>query len=481
MSSRSAEAPPRASRWSLATRLTAWYGFSAFAILVVATGLLYWALAATLDREEDLFLSDDISLLRTLVRGHDDRMLVSEIEEESMARQFSRVYVRLLDADGHTLLQTRGMDDYAQPALFPPPLPLGSDLARGVGSVSAAGAPCQIAAARAERRDGSQVTLQVALDTTRHEATLASFRRWAQVVLVTALGICAVVGFVIARSGMRPVADMAAGAARIHATTLHERIDLSGLPRELGALARTFNEMLDRLESSFDRINRFSSEIAHELRTPVNVLVSEVGVALGKARTEAEYREVLGSMLEESEKLGRLIDRLLFLARSEHPEAEIEREDVEVFEKLGSFRDFFGAKAEEAGVEVEVERGDAAELHASLDRGLIGRAVGNLVENAINYSRGKRIVLGARRDGADLRIEVRDDGVGIAAHDQEHLFDRFYRVEAARGASRSGVGLGLPIVKSIAGLHGGRVEVASEPGKGTCVTLVLPFVAPGAV
>jgi two-component system heavy metal sensor histidine kinase CusS len=268
---------------------------------------------------------------------------------------------------------------------------------------------------------------------------------------------------------------MAATAGRIGSATLYERLDLRGLPSELSDLAATFNAMLDRLEESFQRLARFSADIAHELRTPVNNLRGEAEVALGKARSAEEYREVLGSGLEECGRLARLIDNLLFLARAESPETQIVREPADMRRELETVCAFYEATATEAGVDLTVQA--QAGLVIDVDRGLFQRALGNLVANALAHSpRGGRVALRARRDGGAGVVEVEDTGCGIPAQHLPHVWDRFYRADPARSTAAGRVGLGLALVKGIVALHRGTVAIDSEVGLGTRVRLILPGV-----
>jgi two-component system heavy metal sensor histidine kinase CusS len=315
--------------------------------------------------------------------------------------------------------------------------------------------------------------VQVALDRRQEEDLLAGYRRNLCLVLGGALLACAAGGYRIARRGIRPVEQVTALARRVRPTALGERVTTAGLPAELLALAGTFNDMLDRLEESFGRLARFSSDIAHELRTPVNNLRGEVEVALGKARTPEEYSEVLGSCLEECGRLTRLIDSLLFLARAESPKTQVTREPVDVGRELEAVREFYEPAAAEAGVRLRVAA-EGAGL-ARVDRALLQRAIGNLVENALRHTpSGGAVTLVAGPAAGGVRLEVADTGCGIAAEHLPHVLDRFYRADRARSAAAGGVGLGLAIVKGIVEMHGGSVAVASEPGRGTRVTLLLP-------
>jgi two-component system heavy metal sensor histidine kinase CusS len=470
MSSKSGPEPRAAPRaWSLAARLTAWYTGSAFALVLGATGFLYWALATNLDREDDDSLTDEIRVLAAALRERpgDAAALRGEAERASAARPSAPLYVRVLNGEGRPLAETPGMGEVLPPAVFPPPGR--ADAEPGGADVRGARGSFRVLAARA---DGA--VLQVALDRTREDDLLAGYRRSLWLVLALALGACALTGYQVARRGLRPLREVAATARRIRSTTLaDERLATTGLPAELAALAVTFNAMLDRLEESFARLARFSADIAHELRTPVNNLRGEAEVALGRPRSAEEYREVLGSCLEECSRLARLIDSLLFIARAEDPRTQVERERLDVGRELAAVREFYEAAAAEAGVTLTAAA--PAALFAALNRPLLQRAVGNLVANALAHTGpGGRVALIAAPDGGGVCIEVTDTGCGIAAAHLPHLFDRFYRADPARSSAGGGVGLGLAIVKTIADLHGGSVSLASEVGRGTRVSLHFP-------
>jgi two-component system heavy metal sensor histidine kinase CusS len=469
MSSKSVlEETPRARRpWSLAARLTAWYAGSSFILVLGATGFLYWGLVTSLGQEDDEELVDKVHVLRTILRDRPGDL--AAIRQQAAlgweARQHDQVQMRLLDQGGQVLVETAGMDHALPAGLFPVPGPGDGALSEGIDVRSERGTPYRVIAARA----GMHV-IQLALDRSYVEELLAMYRRNLWLVLGATLAACTLAGYAIARRGLRPVAEVSAMARRIRPTNLGERLVTAGLPGELLYLADTVNAMLGRLEESFDRLARFSADIAHELRTPVNNLRGEVEVALGRPRSPDEYREVLGSCLEECGRLTRLIDSLLFLARAENPQTQVARERIEVARELAAVRDFYEAAAAEAGVELAVEA--PAGIEVELCRPLLQRAVGNLVENALVHTpAGGRITLSAGLDG-DLCVAVSDTGVGIAPEHLPHLFGRFYRADRSR--SGSGVGLGLAIVKSIAELHGGAVEVASRVGQGTRVSLRLP-------
>lgn len=465
--------PPKVS-WSLAARLTAWNAGSAFALVLAATGFLYWTLVGSLDREDDHLLADQVRVLRGVLveRPGDWEAVRREAEEEFENRRHTQVYVRLLGDDGEVLVETPGMGPLLSPAVFPAPVgepERGSDL-RAVNGRSFRGLAVRLDVPLKGRPGG---VIQVAMDRSQGLELLGQYRKNLWAVLGVALVACAAAGYQIARRGIRPVHLVTDTARRINPANLGERITADGLPAELLALAATFNRMLDRLEQSFTRLSRFSADIAHELRTPVNNLRGEMEVALRKPRNPQEYQEVLGSGLEECGRLARLIDSLLFLARAENPQTQVAKEALDLGAELAAVREFYEAAASEKGVKLAV--GVDAALHADLNRPLFQRAVCNLVANAVAHTPpGGAVTLTATDHGTSAEVEVSDTGCGIPAGHLPHVFDRFYRADPVRSSSSGNVGLGLAIVKSIAELHGGEVRIASEVGQGTRVTISFP-------
>jgi two-component system heavy metal sensor histidine kinase CusS len=477
MSSRNGPEPAASRRrpWSLAARLTAWYACGAAVLALAVGGFSYWALASGLDRQEDAALAARVLILRALLRERpeDSAALRQEVEEGEWAEPHGRAWVRVLDDGGGLVMETPGMAGVLPAGEFPSPG--GPDEPPGKGAdLRAGGGGFRVLSARASAGRAGGRVLQVAVDRSQADELLADFRRSLLFILGVALLASAAGGYHLARRGIRPVREIADAARRVRAATLDQRLDASGLPAELAALAGTFNEMLDRLEESFARVSRFSPDAAHELRTPVNNLRGEAEVTLSRPRSAEEYREAIGSCLEECVRLAKLIDSLLFLARAEDPRTQVPREPLDVGAELAAVREFYEAAASEAGVSLSVDA--PAGLSAELSRPLLQRALGNLVENALAYTPpgGSVRMSAARESGGGVRVEVADTGCGVAEADLPHLLDRFYRADPARTAATGGVGLGLAIVKGIAELHGGAVEIDSRVGRGTRVALHFP-------
>ncbi len=468
---------------TLAFRLTAGYALAGLSLVFLASASLYLLLRSELEKSTDLFLADKLHVLRTMLRERPDDIdaLREEIELESAARRYEQFYIRLLDEHDTPLLTTPGMADQldldqlihriqGRPEHTVPMQGRNGQAFRVTSALASVGS----AGSRSD-------TIQIAIDVSQQEELLARFRRRFWAILVVTFVVFPLVGYQVARHGIRPVEEMATTARHISSTNLHERILAEGYPFELESLAGTFNKMLDGLEESFERISRFSADIAHDLRTPVNNIRGEAEVALARARTIDEYRDVLGSCLEEAVRLSDLIGDLLFLARADSPLTNLRRETVNVGELLSGVREYYEASAMDAGVSLTATI-PGEPVVAELDRALMQRAVSNLVSNAVAHTPfGGSVVMRAYSEIAaetgKVRIEVSDTGVGIPSHALPRVFDRFFRVDSSRSQASGGTGLGLAIVHSIMLLHGGNVDIASELGRGTRVTLRLPATA----
>jgi two-component system heavy metal sensor histidine kinase CusS len=466
-------------RGTLALRLTAGYALAGLLMVLASTASLYFVLVTELERSTDLFLADKLNVIRTMLRERPDDFdaLREEVELESAARRYEQFYIRLLDERNDPLMSTPGMMEKLDLQHFPSQAQ--TSPGRALSMMGKNGRPFRVdsAVVPVGLRPGGTATIQVAIDVSQKEELLARYRHWFEVILLGSLVIFPLVGYHIARQGIRPVEEIANTARHISSTNLRERILPEGYPSELASLAGTFNQMLDRLEESFERISRFSADIAHDLRTPVNNIRGEAEVALARARTVDEYRDVLGSCLEEAVRLSDLISDLLFLARAESPLTHLHRAPVNVGELLGSVREYYEASAAEGGVSLTTVVGPEP-IIAELDRTLIQRAVGNLVANAVAHTPyGGSVMLGAEAGGDAVRIAVADTGVGIPAEALPRVFDRFYRVDTSRSHASGGTGLGLAIVQSIMVLHGGKADIASQLGHGTQVSLHLPVPA----
>ena len=472
----SAPRRPRSS-WSIALAMTLWYALFSFGVMAVAAGILYWTLVQSMYEEDLRDLADNLNNARLLLRS---APVAWDLRPPDRRPSWAppgqpQIYLRVLAADARTLTETPGMSKEV-----PPPgeaelatLAIADGARHDIISESGRLFLTLIVRVPGARASDSPQYLEVAMDREHDEMLLAHYRERLWLVFGLALIVCVAAGYLIARGGIRPIEEISHAAARIRSTTLDERIATRGLPVELRNLADTFNSMLDRLEQSFRHISQFSDDVAHELRTPINNLRGEIEVALGKARSGEAYRETLGSCLEECTRISRLIQTLLFLARSDTSTHPLEREEIDVSRELATVEAFYGAAAGDAGIGLRTS--GAERLTAQVNRTLFQQAIGNLVSNAIAHTPvGGSITIAAHQTGEGLTVTVEDTGCGIAPEHLPRVFERFYRVDRTHAGSTASVGLGLAVVKSIASRHGGTVEIASESGHGTKVKLTFP-------
>ncbi len=305
-------------------------------------------------------------------------------------------------------------------------------------------------------------TVAVATDISMHEHFMRSFSvtLWSFVVLAALL--TGFLGWIAARRGLAPLQVIKQKAARITARHLHARLPLDSVPVELVDLVETLNEMLTRLENSFKKLFDFSSDIAHELRTPLSNLLTQTQVTLAKARSADEYRDVLASNIEEMERLSRTIADMLFLAKSENQLLVPSREEIDLADEVNGLFAFYEALAEEKSLLLSC----SGHGLVSGDRLMLRRAISNLLSNAIRHTpEGGRIdvqILAATPSWVTLAVE--NTGETIPPEHLPRLFDRFYRVDPSRQRFSEGAGLGLAITQSIARAHGGEASVHSALG-----------------
>jgi two-component system, OmpR family, sensor kinase len=323
------------------------------------------------------------------------------------------------------------------------------------------------------RNNATVNIVQVAMSLENVEATRSRFLLVLLILAPVALVGSALGGWFLARRALSPVDAMVEAARRIEAEDLTKRIPAQSSDDELGRLAAVLNDMLARLERSFGAVRRFSADAAHELRTPLTILKGEIEVALRSSQAPAEIRQSLVSCLEEVERLNSLVEDLLLMARMEGNALSARPMPVNLAEVLEDVAPALNELARRAGNSCTVAV--AEPLWVEGYDSLLFRLVFNLAENAIKFTPAAgKIEVTLRQQNGSAVLEVRDNGPGIAAEAQEHIFDRFYRGDPAREGS--GTGLGLALVRSIVQLHQGQIRLSSAPGEGSCFRVTLPLV-----
>jgi len=289
-----------------------------------------------------------------------------------------------------------------------------------------------------------------------------------------AVGLAFIGGYLLAGRVLAPVGAMADTARLITAKSLDARLPVSNSADEFGRLARVFNETLARLDAAFEQLRRFTADASHELRTPLTAIRSVGEVALQRSLGAEGYREVIGSMLEEVDRLTRLVENLLLLTRAEAGRIPLTRATVDLRELVAGVSDSLRVLAEEKNQEFTVDLPGSCVVEC--DATVLRQGITNLLHNAIKFTpaKGTIRVTASATVGGDVVIEVQDSGPGIPAADQPRVFERFYRVDQARSTDTGGTGLGLAIARWAVEASGGRIELESVAGQGTLFRVVLP-------
>ena len=460
-------------RLSLTARMTTFFSGAIAIIVIGVSSMMYAELVHQLGEKEEEELRDNLRLqqevfARTAGGGGLTGWQREWDEQQQEGKQFAWM---LVDAQGRTVAHSPNLATFE--AAF----------------AAAAQRKKRFSWIRSKAGDGSDevimvhsmriapgaagaVQLRGALDVTQDDDILTGYRNKLFAVVLGTILLSTLLGWLLVRRGLMPLRVISGQIGQMHPDRLLSHIAQPDLPAELHVLAVTFDELMERIARSFEQLSRFSSDLAHEFRSPINNLVAAASVTLGRARTQAEYQTTLAVVVEEGERLSRMVTSMLFLARADHAKQLVRMETVSTATEFGKLIDFFDIVAEEHGVLLSGH----GNLTLDADPMLLRQALSNLVANALRHtSRGGEIALDAQDQGASVALTVTDDGCGIAPEHMPLIFDRFYRVDPARSAPDS-TGLGLSVVRSIAELHGGTVTVRSQPGHGTTFTLLMPKV-----
>lgn len=453
---------------SIRWKLTIWYGAVVAAILAAFCAAVYLLMDRHLLGLTDAALAEELADLA----GDVSRCGSEEQIPEDLAvryRSHEGYEFQVTNASGRVLFLSDGLGA----GLLPPPRP-GHPSGDPAFSTLAVG---DLGRARLVGRvvagpDGP-LTIQAAIGLDPNDRALrellVGFLVAGPLALLAALGG----GYLLARKALAPVDRMAAAAAEITASRLDRRLTVPNPGDELGRLARTFNAMISRLQRSFEEVRRFTADAAHELRTPLAIIRTEAEVALRSRRDPEQDRRVLEDLLEEMERLGRLVEQLLFLCREDAGLPTGPRQAIRLDQLARDVAGHMQAAAREQDLSLDVEAVTPCTVRGDADR--LRQLLFNLLDNAVKYTPpgGAVRVRAASSDGC-ARIVVEDTGLGIPPEHLPHVFDRFYRADPSRGPEREGTGLGLAICRSIAEAHGGEIRIESVAGRGTSVALTLP-------
>ncbi|MFT6984375.1 MAG: two-component system heavy metal sensor histidine kinase CusS [Psychromonas sp.] len=309
----------------------------------------------------------------------------------------------------------------------------------------------------------SLLIVTIAININHHQQFLISFEKTLVKFIVLSGLLSGVFGWFVTRQGLRPLEILKEHARLVSMKDIEQRMPVEKLPIEIAGLSITLNNMLERLEHAFNRLSDFSSDIAHELRTPVNNLMTQTQVCLSQPRTVDECLAILVSNSEEFERLARMISDMLFLAKSDNELILVSAEDIALEQEIANLFEFYDALAEER--EIKLKSQGQATIKG--DRLMLRRAFSNLISNAMRHSlAGSDITISISTVKDIVTVAIENYGDTISPDDVPHLFDRFYRADKSRTHNKhEGVGLGLAITQSIAKMHGGDVRVCSANGR----------------
>jgi heavy metal sensor kinase len=455
--------------------MTVWYAGLLAGLLILFGSGTYLGLKRHLHHTMTESLAAQAQQIAELLKNVDasgEKYVIDEIEEHFAPESRSR-FIRVTSPGGGTLFESgppkdRGFDPAQLPRVQLSPkgtlretrLPGGHDLVIYT-------LPCP-------SPTGGQFVIETGVPDRESEEVLSGLLIGLSLALPLVVGVSIGVGYLLMRRALLPLHEIARSAERISSHNLNERLPLPGTGDELETLAVSLNRMIERLESAFQHISRFTADASHELRTPLTALRGELEAAAQYPQLPREARETIGSALEETERLSKIVQGLLAVSRLDAGEAEMERVALDLAELAASTAEQMRLLAEDKSISLSCNAPEPVMVEG--DRARLKQVVVNLLDNAINYTAlGGRVRLMVRTVGDRAILEVEDNGTGISKGALPHIFERFYRIDKARSRQMGGAGLGLSIVHAICTAHGGEVQVDSTEGQGSRFTVRLPL------
>lgn len=454
--------------YSLTLRLAVVFALLAFALLATTGVALYRELERELIRRDESTLVYRVDQLRNVLNGSNTLELIRTKPVLFQNMLGNRESVLTIGVPGEAPLLTVNPSDIDLPDLTPVAMdhPLTLTDVQHLPAVN--GTPF---AAISASIDSGKLKVTIGCLMTERTAVLASYRLSVYALASLAAIVLALAGYVVVHRGLLPLRRLAQQAHGIGIGNLTERLDGRGAPKELLPMIDSFNTMLERLAKGFAQLSQVSTDMAHELRTPINNLLGETQVAMQQNRSTEHYQQLLASNVEELERLARMLDNMLFLARTDPGSARDQRQELGAADELERVADYFEGLAADVDITIRAE----GEGLIWAEPTLLRRALANLCANAIKYATPhSELLIQATPSEAGINLRVRNYGTTIPAEHLPKLFERFYRVDQSRERSAQSNGLGLSIVATIMQLHSGRYSVTSENGV-TCFELFFPI------
>jgi heavy metal sensor kinase len=468
---------------TIGARLTAWGAGITFGVCLLACAALYGGVWYSLDREVDTFLEGEVREFLGVVEEHQFNFAEAQqlIRLHLGRRAKTDLTFRVLDDQGHPLL-TSHVQDLIPDGYTVPTYPNDITSAAIVETLTVPGRrhPIRVCTVPARGPGGEHLLAQASYALDQVNASLSMIRTVSLIALLAAVVLSVLGGRILARRSLGPLHQMIQTARQIGNQRIAERLPRSHNGDEFDRLAETLNNLLDRTDEYVRRMQQFTADASHELRSPLAALQGSAEVALARDRSAEDLRGVIESSIDHYRRLRRISDDLLLLARIDSGEDILTRERIRLDELIDDVVDLYEPTAAEAGLQLTFAGREPIDLVG--DGGRLRQVIANLIDNAIKYSKAPSHVSVSLIGVNGLAvIEIRDTGVGIPAEDLPHVFERFYRADRARTkVGSSGAGLGLTICRSIVTAHGGQITLSSKPGEGTLARLELPTAGPDA-
>jgi heavy metal sensor kinase len=458
------------------TRLTLWYVVVLASVLALSWGLTASFLFLQMRSQLDNYAVQDIETVEGLLYFDSARRLIlrEDYHNHPESKQVLERLVEVRSSSGSVLYRNERLGDQA---LGGNPIPGEGEGGYSIRSARLADGTTVRMASRRHTLDGRPLLIRLGYS---EQPIWARFDELAVATLLAApivLALAGLGGYVLAKRALAPLEEMACRAEEITSERLNERLPTGEVDDELGHLARVFNNLLARLEQSFEQLRRFTSDASHELRTPLTAIRSVGEVSLQKDGSREEYRDTIGSMLEEVNRLTALVDSLLTISRADAGRIQLHPTVFSAMDLAREAAGLFEVLVEEKGQRITVAGDEGVKVNG--DRVFLRQALVNIIHNAVKYSPvGGVISVGVHYEAeGSIHLDVVDSGPGIAPEHSARIFDRFYRVDESRSREAGGAGLGLSIAQWAVRVHGGDIHLRATQGSGCTFQIWLPPVA----
>ncbi len=453
-------------------KLTLWYILTFLISALIISGFLYLRLRHQLIKEVDRFLLDEIKELREILAKHpEEKHLLKDFENHIEARTLYPVFFKILTEKGDQFYTSKnfGMIGYVTGKDLLMKVKKGDEIRENFRPEGRR-RPYRIITTLIPIPGYSGYIIHMGTHLKFVKKSLSNFKNNILITLPILIFLGSIGGWFLAKRSLSPISYITSKTKNITSKDLSERLIPRGTGDEMDELIHTINGMIMRLEDSFKRMAEFTADTSHELKTPICALRGEAEVLLSKARTIEEYQDALVHFLEEFDRMNKILNDLILLSKSDSAQMELKMSPLKLDYLLESLCNLFQVLSEQKNISFIV--GPLEEVSVMGDKIRLQQLFTNLIDNAIKYTSVGSIHVSLEKNGDVALVKIKDTGIGIPKEEQENIFKRFYRVDRSR--QTGGVGLGLSIAQWIVRAHHGKIEVDSEPNKGSTFTVSLP-------